>query len=803
MPSVADQHPTLRPRRLFVACLLTWCFPYLIFSAFVTFAELQAPYSSLPVLHPLVVLYVMTCGLLAAGWITHRYRRLADLDGGGAPPAQTLRGVRRTLLTLPLLVLTYLAVGSVGTLMLDPDGALLAVSGLQRWDGVDLLVATAGVGIICGYILLPFGLVCLDEFGRTFGHLLEESALVPMWLRSTHGLVLVVLVGAAMVLQEYIRIGRFETAPLVLVVTMIPYAIVVMVLNMRYTASAVKSVERYVAAARSGRSAAGVAMRSESLDEVGVLVRDVGELVRKLEASEARLRDFADAASDYYFESDADWRITWLSARSEAVTGRPQEEVLGLSFAELADHLSVDVPRETVDRLAHNEAFRDLHVAIRGTDDVVRRLRLSGVPVHDAEGRFAGYRGVGTDVSDMADAEARLRDREAQLAQAQKMEAVGQLTGGVAHDFNNLLLVVAGNVELALEEADVVERRALLGAAMEAAQRGAGLVQHLLAFSRRQVLRPEVIDLPERFEGLRQLLRTSLGERVQLRVELGSALRRLHIDPVQFESAILNLALNARDAMPDGGELTIRATNRRLVGSEQDLPAGDYVEVSVEDTGQGMSAAVRERVFEPFFSTKAFGAGSGLGLSMVYGFVSQSRGAVEVRSAEGVGTTIRMLLPASEREPVAAARPAPPVDRRERGERILMVEDEAEVRRALSAGLEAAGYLVEAVGDADAGRELIDAGLRIDLLLTDVVLPGVRSGVDLVTELRRLQPSLPCLLMSGYTDDALTDAPTEVAGVKLLAKPFSVKSLVAEVDALLEARRDTRAAGRPRLVSGS
>ncbi|MEE4300210.1 MAG: ATP-binding protein [Pseudomonadales bacterium] len=721
-------------------------------------------------------------------------------------PARELRvGVRGLLKSLPLIVFAYCLVGTIGALAMVPGEALGSHS---FWGAAELLSAVLGVFVVFTYILLPLGLLCLDEFGLAFGHVLEGRGVVSMWLRTSPGVLMVAMIGTALVLQEYLRTGEVAAAPLALVATVIPYAIVIMLLNMRYTTHSLNSIGAFLGAAAAGRKQEAAELRVESLDQIGVMVMQVRELVRQLEASEARVRGFADAASDLYFETDEAVRITWVSERVEAITGFPPHMIVGRSFREVVEDLGVEFPREQAEQIWSCQPFRDLVITLPRPDGAERRLRVSGVPMFDAQGLFTGYRGVATDVTDMVLAEERLREREVQLAQAQKMEAVGQLTGGVAHDFNNLLLVVAGNLELARDEGDAEERRQLLDAALEASQRGAGLVQHLLAFSRRQVLRPEAVDLRARLESLITLLHTTLGERVDLRVELGNELHHPLVDVAQLESALLNLAINARDAMPKGGRLTVRAGNRRLVGGEHDLPPGDYVEIRMEDSGVGMSPAVLERVFEPFFSTKPVGAGTGLGLSMVYGFVTQSRGAVDVRSTEGVGTTVTLLLPVADgvadgiaevRAEVRAEEPEQ-VERERRGERILMVEDEPAVRRAVMGGLEAAGYEVVPAEDGDAARALVDAGLVVDLVLSDVVLPGSRSGVDLIAELRRELPSLPCLLMSGYTDDHLSEAPPELEGVTLLQKPFRIRQLVAHVDALLEAQPGG-ASRRPRLVA--
>ena len=777
-----------RPLRLFASCLLIWLLAYVVCALFLAVAELREPFAALPGLDPVSGAYVILGGTVSALWILQRARRLRRREAAGVAPAALRAELRSVFRALPALVLFLLSVGALGSI---GRTVLADAVPLAAWGPADLALILAGVLLVFASIVLPLGLLCLDEFGLAFGHLVGDEPVVSMWLRVSPGFVMVVMIGTAMVLQESLRSGRPDAAPLVLLATMIPYALLIMVLNARYTAHALDSVRGFLEAIGARRRVTAPDLRVESLDQIGVLVGQVRELVRQREASEARLRSFAEAASDFYFETDAQTRLIWLSERAEAVTGLAPEALAGRAFATVAAELGIEVPQDQAELVRARQPFRDLVVALPGA--MPRHLRISAVPVQDDAGRFLGYRGVATDVTEVALAEARLRDREAQLARAQRMEAVGELTGGVAHDFNNLLLVVAGNLELAREENDPGERRALLDAALGASRRGASLVQHLLAFSRRQVLRPEALDLPVRFETLAELLRTTLGAGIELKLELGPDLDPPLVDAAQFESALLHLALNARDAMPDGGRLCVRAANRRLVGGEHDLAPGDYVEVRVEDTGVGMPEAVRERVFEPFFGTRAGGEGTGLGLSMVYGFVNQSRGAVDVQSTPGLGTTITLLLP------VARERPEAPVRRESRGERLLLIEDEPEVRRAVTAGLEAAGYEVASAPDGDVARRLVDAGLEFDLALADQVLPGHRSGVAILAELREARPQLPALLMSGYADDHLPELPAALADVELVAKPFRMRELLARLDRLLE--RPAKA-GRLRLVGG-
>jgi len=379
---------------------------------------------------------------------------------------------------------------------------------------------------------------------------------------------------------------------------------------------------------------------------------------------------------------------------------------------------------------------------------------------------------------------------EEQLRQAQKMEAVGQLTGGVAHDFNNLLTVIQGNLEMmaaGMKQADIVR---LAKIALKATERGGQLTQRLLAFSRKQTLAPEVIRLDRLVAGMSDMMRRTLGEAIEIEVTTESELWNCEIDPGQLENAILNLALNARDAMARGGRLTIRTENVVLDQPETVLqivvPPGAYVRVSVVDTGTGLSTEELEHAFEPFFTTKEVGAGSGLGLSMVHGFISQSDGFVTIDSAQGAGAAVRMYLPKS----TAPRRPAPHGARSEapvaRGELILVVEDDADVRALTVALLTAEGYRTVEASDGKLAMEVLRNTPGIDLLFTDVVLPGGISGVDVANNAVDLVPGVKVLFASGYADDVLTPNGQTFENFQLLRKPFRKADLARHIRAALD-----------------
>ncbi|WP_210271979.1 PAS domain-containing hybrid sensor histidine kinase/response regulator [Microvirga subterranea] len=388
----------------------------------------------------------------------------------------------------------------------------------------------------------------------------------------------------------------------------------------------------------------------------------------------------------------------------------------------------------------------------------------------------------------------RLKAEDA-LRQAQKMEAVGQLTGGIAHDFNNLLTIIVGNIELIqrrLPEGHERLQRAT-DHAMEATRRAATLTQRLLAFSRRQPLDPKPIDANKLVAGMSELLRRTLGETVVLEAVLAGGLWRTQADPNQLENAIVNLAVNARDAMPSGGKLTIETANARLDEAyvealAEPVPPGQYVQVSVSDTGTGMDKATMERVFEPFFTTKEAGKGTGLGLSQVYGFVRQSNGHVRIYSELGEGTTIKIYLPrliGSDEEPVErAARALATV--RGSGETILVVEDEPSLRAYAVEALRDLGYRVLEAADGKGALAILEQHPEIELLFTDVVLTGGMNGRALAEEVARRKPGVPVLYTTGYTANAIVHHGRLDPGMHLIGKPFTYAELAAKVRQMLD-----------------
>ena len=380
---------------------------------------------------------------------------------------------------------------------------------------------------------------------------------------------------------------------------------------------------------------------------------------------------------------------------------------------------------------------------------------------------------------------------EAALRQSQKMEAVGRLTGGIAHDFNNMLAVVLGNLDLLLRRFPDADAKLLrfVSSSQEAAKRAAGLTHRLLAFSRRQPLDPKPTDVARTVQDMSELIGRTLGETISVETVRGAGLWRAHVDAGQLETALVNLAVNARDAMPDGGKLTLETANAYLdrgysLGQEEVTP-GQYVLVAVTDTGSGMTAEVLDKVFEPFFTTKPVGLGTGLGLSQVHGFVKQSGGHVAIYSEPGLGTTVKLYLPRSAAEAETAA---PEIGRRaatgRRDLSVLVVDDETGVRDFAADALVELGYDVVSASDAAEALRVVTSGAPLDILLTDVVMPG-RSGRQLADDVAKVKPEVRVLYMTGYTQNAIVHNGVLDIGTRLISKPFTVHQLEQELEALM------------------
>lgn len=382
---------------------------------------------------------------------------------------------------------------------------------------------------------------------------------------------------------------------------------------------------------------------------------------------------------------------------------------------------------------------------------------------------------------------ARRESAEARLHEAQKLKAIGQLTGGISHDFNNILAIIMGNAQL-IREKGPGDHANQIDAIDRAATRGSELTQRLLAYSRRQPLAPRAVELPRLISEMEDLLRQSLGQSIDVRTTWDPDLWVVRADPGQIENALLNLALNARHAMSAGGTFSISCTNCHVedcpVDDESDFAPGDYVVIKVSDTGTGMSSEAARQAFEPFFTTKEFGFGSGLGLSMVYGFAKQSGGQVKLESREGEGTTVTLYLPKTDRpaDQLVPERPAAPP--RGQGQKILVLEDEEPVLDMVETMLEGLGYDVHGASNVEAARQILESG-EVDLVLSDVVLGGEISGPDFVVRAREKHPGLKAVFMSGYTAEDADAGSNPCNGEVLINKPFRRRDLAATVQQAL------------------
>jgi PAS domain S-box-containing protein len=507
------------------------------------------------------------------------------------------------------------------------------------------------------------------------------------------------------------------------------------------------------------------------------------------ERSRQQYRDLFEFAPEALVLSDRQGRIVLANRQAEAIFGWTREELIGRSVETLvpdgmrAGHAQLRRRFVKTPQLRRMAANRPTLVAQR-KDGRIFPAEIDLAPVETEEGVMIA--------AAVRDVTAR-RDLERQLEQAIKMEAIGKLTGGMAHDFNNYLGVIIGNLDLLKEtEQPGSERAALIDAALSGAQRGAELTESLLAFSRRQPLDPRVTDLNQRIERIAVLLSRTLGEDIEFGTALDAALWPAKIDGAQLDSCIVNLANNARDAMPCGGALTIATRNTHLDDDYARInlgaAAGDYVLIEVSDTGEGMTPDVAARVFEPFFTTKGPGHGTGLGLSMVYGFVRQSGGYIKIYSEVGHGTTVRIYLPRADAEGIQDVRPAPSLTPQHGGTlTILVVEDNTDMRSTTVAQLFSLGYQVIEAANGDAALDILERQApRVDLVFSDVVMPGKLDGYALATAVLERWPGTKVLLASGFPGDTLRRNGKDAGRLRLLGKPYRKDELARAILATLK-----------------
>ncbi len=534
----------------------------------------------------------------------------------------------------------------------------------------------------------------------------------------------------------------------------------------------------------------------EAYDELEVRVatrtEELTEANRALRAREAQLRQAHQITKLGHWSWDPETDRLSVSPEMAAILGVAPKELEGITNQAYVERFIHPDDREQVWKFGNtrdaNKGRFTIEYRLCHSGDTERWVQELGEAMVDEAGEPIGEVGTIQDITDRKRDESALRESEARLRQAQKMEAVGQLTGGVAHDFNNLLGVIMGNAEILADR--VGETDPQLGAILRATRRGAELTNRLLAFSRRQALAPRSIDLDELVLGMTDLLARTLGETILVTASKTPGLWRAAADPGQLENALVNLAVNARDAMPGGGKLVIETVNMPLrdsaVAKRHGVSTGEYVSLLVTDNGRGMTPEVLARASDPFFTTKGVGQGSGLGLSMVEGFARQSGGFLTIESAPGAGATVKVVLPRAKED---SERPASGRKAREpkaRGETILVVEDDPGVRDLAVSILKRLDYRVIESQDGRAALEILQKPDPIDLILTDVVLPGGLSGPDLVTKGKGWQPGIRVLFMSGYATDVLDDRDRSNAAGELLNKPFRRAELAERVRGALD-----------------
>jgi PAS domain S-box-containing protein len=513
-------------------------------------------------------------------------------------------------------------------------------------------------------------------------------------------------------------------------------------------------------------------VRSETGDVVGFakITRDVTDrrnAEKALYESEQRFRLLVEGIQDYaIYMLDTEGRVTNWNAGAQAIKGYAADEIIGEHFSRFytEEDREAGAPENALATALGKGKFETEAWRVRKDGS---RFFASVVidPIFDETGQHVGFAKITRDITARRQAEEELEEARTSLFQAQKLQALGELTGGIAHDFNNLMTVIRGSVDL-LRRGDLpqAKRDRYLAAIADTADRAATLTNHLLAFGRRQALKPEVLDLNLRIDAFAEVLSRMLGSQLEIAVDLAPSLWPVEVDPTQLETALLNAAINARDAMPGGGRITLSTSNVTHDGREM-------VSIAVSDTGIGIPADVLSRVFEPFFTTKPIGKGTGLGLSQIHGFAAQTGGAAEITSRVGVGTSLRLFLPRTEKRPQEAGF-VQDVVRIPTGLKVLLVEDNAQVRDFATHLLEDMGCKVAGVEDAGAAMSILERE-KIDLLFSDVVMPSV-SGIQLAREARARFPNLPILLASGYSDEIIQGAGAEF---DFVSKPYGAETL--------------------------
>ena len=532
---------------------------------------------------------------------------------------------------------------------------------------------------------------------------------------------------------------------------------------------------------------------------------------RELAAKALEFETLAENVSQLAWTAEPDGRVTWYNKRWYAYTGTDRETMQrdGWRSVHHPDHVD-GIVAEVAAKWASGRSWQAVHL-LRAADGSYGSFLTQAEPIRDDAGRLVRWFVTKTNITPQLEAERRLRElndtleqrvadevaerakTEEQLRQSHKMEAVGQLTGGLAHDFNNLLTGISGSLELLatrIAQGRIGEIDRYVDAAQQAARRAASLTHRLLAFSRRQTLEPRPTDVNRMVSSLDELIRRTVGPSIIVEFVPDQELWPTLVDPSQLENALLNLCINARDAMPSGGKLTIETGNRCLDARgarELDLLPGQYVSLCVSDNGIGMTEAVRERAFDPFFTTKPIGEGTGLGLSMIYGFARQSNGQARIYSELGEGTAVRLYLPRHQgnAEPDGVAAELVDAPRAVSGETVLVVDDEPTVRMLVVEVLEDLGYTAIEAGDGAAGLDILNSGVRLDLLVTDVGLPGGINGREVAEAARLARPDLKVLFITGYAENAVLSHGHLNAGMHVLTKPFALEALASRIKEMI------------------
>ncbi|MEM5542753.1 PAS domain S-box protein [Sulfitobacter sp. AS92] len=522
------------------------------------------------------------------------------------------------------------------------------------------------------------------------------------------------------------------------------------------------------------------------------------------------------------FMMDDQQQCVFMNRAAEELTGYKFEETVGRSLHDVIHHTHPDGRHFPIEDCAIDRAFPEDHQT-QGEETFVHKdgsfypVGFTASPMKNEDGKTVGT------VIEVRDLREELRARnaeiefsnalktkieeamaerdrlEAQLVQAQKMEAVGQLTGGIAHDFNNLLQVVGSNLQLLSKElAEGDAKRRFVDNAIAGVSRGANLTSQLLAFGRQQPLEPKPQNLGRLVRGMDDMLRRTLGEGIEIETVISGGLWNCLVDPAQLENVILNLAINARDAMSHHGKLTIEVGNASLddayARSQPNVTPGQYVMLAITDTGSGIAPEIMEKVFDPFFTTKETGEGTGLGLSMVYGFIKQSGGHIKLYSEEAQGTTVRVYLPRTQRQEESVRQPVTTETPIGSGEVILVVEDDAAVRETAVDLLRDLGYAVLTAENADSALAIVKSGVKINLLFTDVVMPGKVRSPELARETKAHLPNVGVLFTSGYTQNAIVHAGRLDEGVDLLSKPYTRERLALKIHEILSRHASAEAA---------